>query len=107
MVEFLLRAAYESAYASAICNRCEKLFLTLIGGGNLNNDPALIHRVIGETHMKMMEKYNTSLREVYLPYFDFNSSTRLLLNNLKGTFGANNTKYEVYTCDSGVPVIEK
>ena len=43
---FLLQAAYENSYLSAIKHGRRKLFLTLIGGGMFGNDFKWIHDAI-------------------------------------------------------------
>ena len=102
-IEFLLRAAYEGAYAAAICNGCDQLYLTLIGGGALGNDINVIHKVIGETHAKFVKTHNTSLRRVYLPYFG--QPAQPAFDNLKQTLTRQGLPYMWYHCQNGASSI--
>eukprot|EP00727_Mastigamoeba_balamuthi_P007612 m51a1_g3471 hypothetical protein (410) ;mRNA; f:745988-747517 len=51
-IKFILQAAYEGTYLSAIVNRRKTVFLTLIGGGVFHNPLPLIAEAIRNAHVR-------------------------------------------------------
>jgi len=61
-----LRATYESAILGAIANKCEYLYLTLVGGGVFGNPLEIILDELGRSYNKWANCKKSTLKCVYL-----------------------------------------
>jgi len=67
---FILKAAYDGTYLTAIDNDRKNIFLTSIGGGVFGNDQKLIYQAILNAHQKWGLHKNSSLEKVSVVLYD-------------------------------------